>query len=331
MRGREEAEAKIQNMIETEMLPELPTFITEWYYRLKGKGLTMKTCRSYLYTASLFFKSTGLPLDSKISDIQPSMITKYFGDIQYKVSESGERIRTSESYRKATYFELNDLFNYHLMVGNISRNHMSLVEPKKKRIEDNVKRYHLTADDFRAILEEANISGNSEFLKVRNKAILAVFLSTGMRRSALCQINVEDVDIKNAKLYAIDKGEKPFTYKLTESVLNALMDWIYVRNSVYCKTDALFVSRTGMRMDGSNVFDVVKQSTQNALGYSISPHKLRAACCTALYEETHNIKLVSKRLKHGSIKTTERYVVDNDDDEEKAADILEQYMNATTG
>ena len=325
MQGRIELEEKIKNTIENEMLPTLPNFIVEWYYSLKGTGLTMKSCKDYLYKASLFFKSTNLPIDCDIADITPVMITKYFSDIQYKTNSSGEKVRTSNSYRNTVWYALNSLFNYHVNVKHITNNYMSIVKPKKGASQDIIKRYELSADDFALMLSDENIPGKTEALKVRNKAILTLLMTTGMRREALCQINIHDISEVDDKyvLTVLDKGEKEHTYKLSVSVLEALIDWLYIRKSYAKNTDALFITSRGTRITSDAIYNLVENNTKLALGYSLSPHKIRAGYCTILYEQTKDIEFVCNSVGHSQLDTTKRYIHSKIDDKEKASNIME--------
>ena len=69
---------------------------------------------------------------------------------------------------------------------------------------------------------------------------------------------------------------------------------------------------------------MVSSITKKALGYEMSPHKLRSGFCSILYKETKDLELVRRIVGHASSITTQRYIVINDDDKEKALKCLER-------
>ena len=251
------------------------------------------------------------------------MISAYFSKIQYTESLAGDKIRTSDSYRNTTWFALNNLFKYHEEAGNISHNFMKIAKPKAK--SDPIKpKYQLTADDFSKMLQK--IPGKNPFVRTRNKAILLVLMTTGMRREALCQIDVDDIDLEKHKIKIIDKGEKEHLYDIESSLEECIKKWLIWRSQVKAQSKALFISMEGERLSSNCIYNMVQEDTYNALGKKLSPHKIRAGYCTILYSQTHDIEFVRRAVGQANVSTTQRYIVTDGKEKERAAKILQELI-----
>ncbi len=327
MDGRTEAEIKVQNRILSCIIPYVPQYVTDWYHALVAKGLTMKTIYAYMKAVESFLSFSYLDTHSSVTDITQVMITNYFASIQYKTKLGGERIRTSNAYRKQVWEALYNFFKYHITIRNLPndyKEYMELVKPLKSR-DDNVKRYRLTINDFNRIL--ACTPGENMTIRCRNRLIISLFMSTGMRCSALCQINLEDINMEEKTIKVIDKGEKEHIYKITPDVESRLLAWRLYRSKYFPDNSALFINTVQKnRLSTKAVADIVKKATKKALGKELSPHKLRAGFCTILYEETHNLLYVSKEVGHADISTTSLYI-DLDEEAERGSDVIGRLLS----
>lgn len=90
------------------------------------------------------------------------------------------------------------------------------------------------------------------------------------------------------------------------------------------KIDALFISNQKKRVSVKCIVRIVERYSLEGLGYSISPHKLRAAFCTILYNDTKDVEFVRRAVGHTCIETTLRYIADDDSARQEAADRLER-------
>ena len=149
---------------------------------------------------------------------------------------------------------------------------------------------------------------------------------TGMRETALTEINMNDIDFINGTVKIIDKRHKTHVYKMNRAIRESLEDWIADREEKLAgqKIDALFISNQKKRVSVSCVVQIVKKYSLEGLGYSISPHKLRAAFCTILYNDTKDVEFVRRAVGHTCIETTLRYIADDDSARSEAAERLER-------
>ena len=251
--------------------------------------------------------------------------------IEQTVDSKGNVKETSFSYRKQIHSILNSFFEYLRKKKIITENPMDCIERPTSR--DVVKRVPLDVDHLNCILEsvdKADVGIRCKKWKIRDKAILTLFMMTGIRRAALTEINLEDLNFTLKTITVIDKRHKTHIYKMNNQLETALRDWIEDRGQKIAdiKTDALFISEKKKRISEEAVRDVVKKYSRVALGREreISPHKLRGAFCTILYEQTKDIEFVRRAVGHNNIETTQRYIVDDNRAKDEAAYIMENIL-----
>lgn len=327
LQGRLETENQIEDGV-LKKLSEMPIYVQSWYYSLRAQDVSIKSCRDYLNKINHFL----LYLNEDISKVELKEMTdfelsRYFISIQTKKDKNDKLIKTSDSYRNTVWFALNNFFEYQLKVGNIKKNYMPLVKPKKNKSKSKSKsnKAYLSSNDFKKML--CFIPGESEIIKKRNKAILLLYMTTGMRRDALRQINISDIESGN-HLVVIDKGEKTQIYDLNKETINAINDWLVVRSELLHNNinDALFLTYQGKRISGNAIYNMVTETTETALGKKLSPHKLRGGLCSILYEQTHDLEFVRKAIGHENISTTEIYIKTKDDERHIASQIMENLL-----
>ncbi len=155
-----------------------------------------------------------------------------------------------------------------------------------------------------------------EKTKLRDKAILIVFLTYGLRLSELQQLNVSSFNFSRGEFKIYRKRGKESIMPLNNSVTAVIHD--YIDNERKPDTeipeesrDALFLSLQGKRMTERQIRELVKKYTSIALnttrksGYS--PHKLRATAATSLIGRGNSIFDVAALLDHEQVTTTQLY------------------------
>lgn len=324
MQGRIEVEEKLEKSI-TQKLENMPSFASEWYYVLRARGVTIKSCRNYVYALDNFLSTMKYNDQVKVSDISSKDLTKYFTTIQYKTNHNNNKERTSDAYRNMVWFALNNFFEYQCKIGTIPKNHMEIVKPIKNNTDNQKKKPMLNANDFKKMLN--NVPGNESTICKRNKAILLLYMTTGMRRDALCQMNISDIDFNNLEITIIDKGEKVHVYKMEYKTMVAISEWLALRENIpHDATNALFITYQGKRMTGNAVYNMITDCSRAAFGISISPHKLRSGLCSILYTQTHDIEFVRKAIGHSKVTTTQRYIVTDGNEKTMASQIIGELL-----
>lgn len=324
MNGRLAKELQIENSIHKK-LKEMPEYVAAWDMNMKASRKSAATRRDYVYKIHSFLSSINADVNEvKVEQFNEAIVTGYFTSIQIK-EVNGNVTYTSDSYQQTVWSCLNSFFDYLYQRGLAKQNYVLMIQrPKNKDLERiNEHRILLDSDDFRRIVtcvdDEENLTRRN-----RDRAILILFMNTGMRKTALSNIMMEDVDFKERQLTVVDKGNKRHHYVLNDSVCAALREWLEVRDA-FDKgkaDDHLFLSDHGNGMSGTTMYDVVAKYTERALGKRISPHKLRSGFCSILYNATGDIEFVRRAVGHASSQTTQRYIVTNGEEKKKASDIM---------
>jgi site-specific recombinase XerD len=147
--------------------------------------------------------------------------------------------------------------------------------------------------------------------KVRDVAILTLFLGTGIRISELVGLNIEDIDFSINGFKITRKGGNQVVLYFSDVVRKALIQYIEERNNNK-KTpkdeSALFLSLQNKRIGVRAVEKLVKKYSSVVTPLKkITPHKLRSTYGTNLYRETQDIYIVADVLGHKDVNTTKRH------------------------
>lgn len=320
MTGREEYEFKKQRKIDN-LLSKHPAYLSS-YHGFISMNKSYDTRYNYLLTIVDFMNKTR----KGIKDLNMDDFTVYLANI---VSTK------SSSYGIRAHAALKLFGKYLYASHHLSYNPMEYVErPKYKETNEMIKKREigfLDKDEIQQLKQNVLTGvgnkyavGRQDPFKYRDMLIILMFLSTGMRCSALTRIDIKDVDVEKSKVYVYDKGDKPYEFKLPTEVMEYYDRWIRTRKQMFpnVQTDALFIGRTGNRIPSGNVADIVKKYSANIKGKHITPHKLRATFGTQLYNATGDIYFTQQCMHHNSPKTTELYIRGQKANTDKAADIM---------
>lgn len=164
----------------------------------------------------------------------------------------------------------------------------------------------------------------NEHTKLRDLAILTLFLGTGIRVSELVGLNVADIDFSINGFLVTRKGGSQAILYFPEEVADVLKRYIAQRREQTAlpgHEDALFLSLQNKRMSVRAIQIMVKKYAALAapLKQHLSPHKLRATFGTNLYHETGDIYVVADVLGHSDVNTTRRHYAAMSDDRRRLA------------
>lgn len=326
MKGRLEHSLQKRNEIK-QILEDAPVCMTDYYYQLQSSAEPV-TCSIYLRRIRHCLNY----IDKDVSDITVTDIGRYFESIEYKTGKDGEREATSQSYKQLTWTVLNQFFGYCEQRNLIEQNPVAMIKRSKK--VDKIERISLSVEDLNKILQaredEAKLKGGqSAAWKERDLLILYIFMNTGIRKTAITEINLEDIFLDEHRLVVTDKGNKTQDYFLTPELEELLQQWLTKREELLAgrKCDALFITRNLTRINGKAVYRMVEKYSKEALGYSISPHKLRGAFITLYYEACgHDIDATRQAVGHCNIATTSRYIAQKNNNRVAAAKFMSSQL-----
>ncbi len=148
-----------------------------------------------------------------------------------------------------------------------------------------------------------------DVLAVRDRALMELLYSSGLRLSELVGLDVKDVDRRQQQVRVIGKGNKERYVPVGRMALEAVQEWIYQRGALvaYGET-ALFVSKRGTRLHPRSVQQRLNHwRLQQGLDQHVHPHKLRHSFASHMLESSGDLRAVQEMLGHADISTTQIY------------------------
>lgn len=166
----------------------------------------------------------------------------------------------------------------------------------------------LTVDEIDSILQVIDLS---VALGQRNRAMIEMLYSCGLRVSELVNLRISDLYLESEYISVIGKGDKQRLVPISQRAIHEIDNWMIDRNAISVQRgeeDILFLNRRGARLTRYMVFRLVKYYAALAgVKKSISPHTFRHSFATHLLEGGANLRAIQEMLGHKSILTTEIY------------------------
>ncbi|HEX2493045.1 MAG TPA: tyrosine recombinase XerC [Steroidobacter sp.] len=148
-----------------------------------------------------------------------------------------------------------------------------------------------------------------ESLSVRDKAMMELFYSSGLRLSELVGLDMGDVDLADRTVRVLGKGAKTRIVPVGRYAAQALAVWLKERATLAVQEEtALFVSRRGERLSRRMVQErIAGWAKRTGLGVHVHPHMFRHSFASHLLESSHDLRGVQELLGHANIATTQIY------------------------
>lgn len=145
----------------------------------------------------------------------------------------------------------------------------------------------------------------------RNRAIIEVLFSCGLRVSELVNLKLSNLYLEEQYVRVMGKGSKERLVPISERAICELGSWFADRNLLNIKTgeeDYVFLNRRGAHLTRTMILIMIKRQAEEAgIRKTISPHTLRHSFATALLEGGADLRAIQALLGHESIGTTEIY------------------------
>ena len=145
----------------------------------------------------------------------------------------------------------------------------------------------------------------------RNKAIIEVLYSCGLRVSEMLNLKISDIFFDEQFITVVGKGYKQRLVPISQSAIKYINFWLEDRDKLNIKKgceDFVFLNHRGGQLSRIMVFNIIKDLAAKAeINKTISPHTLRHSFATHLLEGGANLRDIQEMLGHKSILTTEIY------------------------
>lgn len=219
------------------------------------------------------------------------------------VSLVDEQISNRSINRKIS--ALNSYYKFQLKVGDIKNNplskHKALKTSKKIQIPFSEAEVSTVLNDFEF---------DASFEGVRNKLIIELFYSTGIRRIELIEIQLNQIDLSNQTLKVIGKRNKERIIPLIDSVSESIRNYLTIRKTLenISDTNHFFLTQKGVKIYETLVYRIINDYFSLASSkVKKSPHILRHSFATHLLNQGADLNAVKELLGHSSLAATQVY------------------------
>lgn len=265
-------------------------------YLLLERSLSDNTLKSYsadVQKLLTYFSDKNINYkEAKLQDFQSFLV--FLNDLGIASTSQARIISGVKSF-----------YNYLLSEDIINDDPTQLLEmPKLSRYLPTVLSVE-EIDMLKSVIDLSKADGQ------RNKAMIEVLYSCGLRVSELINLKLSNIYAKEGFIQVFGKGSKQRLVPISETALNEISMYMLDRNSWDIKPgqgDFLFLNQRGSHLSRQTVFNVIKKSAADAgIKVVISPHTLRHSFATHLLEGGADLRVIQELLGHESILTTEIY------------------------
>jgi integrase/recombinase XerC len=238
------------------------------------------------------------------------LISPENGDIDFlNMDETPVRVFISKLYKKNKKVSISrkiasvrTFFEFLIRRGEMKSNSAKLVPSPKgeKRLPT-----FLTVDEVVKLVEAP---GSDNAYESRDRAILELLYSCGLRVSELVGINLNDLDLESMSVKVLGKGNKERLVPLGSKASSAIKIYLIQRLDLKPKEDYLFVNSRGGRLTTRSIDRIIKKyAAISGIPKNISPHVLRHTFATHLLGGGADLRAIQEMLGHKSLSTTQRY------------------------
>jgi len=255
------------------------------------KGLSLRTIKWYEYVLNEFRKYVEEPLEN----ITKETIQNYL------------LLLKDKGFKKTTlanrYRGLRAFFNYLAEEEIIFVNPIQGVKPPKlPKVFPNC----LSDEEVDKLIKALK---GSSWHQVRNRAIVLLFLETGIRLRELRELKLRDINLSRHEIKARGKGEKERIVFFGRRVLEALKKWLSVRGGILTVDEPLFITQDGLPMKDRHIERIVSKAAKKAgITKRVSPHTLRHTFATLFIKNGGDVFTLQRLLGHSDVSTCMIYV-----------------------
>ncbi|MEM8593923.1 MAG: tyrosine recombinase XerC [Pseudomonadota bacterium] len=154
-----------------------------------------------------------------------------------------------------------------------------------------------------------------DWVSVRDRAMLELLYSSGLRLSELVNLSFSDLEMSNQQVRVLGKGKKVRLVPVGQYAMRALTEWISVREQPFAQSkkiivdeQSVFISQRGTQISPRNVQKRLEIHSQRmSMSQRVHPHKLRHSFASHMLESSGDLRAVQELLGHSDLSTTQIY------------------------
>lgn len=281
-----------------ELMDTLDSILSRYHHHLASeKRYSPRTVTSYerdLHDFIQWLEKQAADADISLYSVQTWQIRHWISQLHRKGLSGKSLQRKLSSIRRCYRFLLREGLVEHNPVVDVQSPKQARKLPDTLDAETLDRLLDIDADDT---------------LAVRDRALMELLYSSGLRLSELAGLDVQDVDYRQQQVRVLGKGNKQRDVPVGRMALDALQVWLKQRGllAAYGET-ALFVSKRGTRLHPRSIqFRLSHWRLQQGLEQHVHPHKLRHSCASHMLESSGDLRAVQEMLGHADISTTQIY------------------------
>ena len=207
---------------------------------------------------------------------------------------------------------LRAFYKYGLRAGKIQANPAEMIQTLK------TEKYMPTFLSVDEMFDLLDAKSENSALGLRNRAMLEVFYSSGLRLSELAGLDLADIDFSQKLLKVRGKGRKERIVPIGDPAIKAVREYLEKIGEIKKDTKRevfkrpLFLNSRGERITTRSIARIVNEATsKSGIGRKISPHALRHSFATHLLNAGADLRSIQELLGHKSLSTTQKYTAVN--------------------
>ena len=273
------------------------------------RGYASRTLQTYRQQLGLVANSQANTASQSIADdgVTFSWHSQTESSLQHYLANGRRRGLSARSLALAVA-ALRGLYRYLQQQQQVTDNpaqYLTVPKPKQK-LPKNL--------DIDALQHLLSFDSSSDVLACRDKAMLELFYSSGLRLAELVGSNINDIDWREKLIRERGKGSKERQIPIGSVALNALQHWLSQRHLLLGDATpqqdhhALFLSKQQQRISARQVRQRVNHwAKQQGLGQQLHPHMLRHSFASHLLQSSSDLRAVQDLLGHANVSTTQVY------------------------
>lgn len=264
-----------------------------------SRGLQPMTVETYSRVLDKFEEYVKKRLSSK----DPNLVT--FEDICTYIGYSREARGHGCATVNQTLVIIKQFYQCAVSYNLLTPNENPMRRPLK------IKKPHEVAGDVLSLNEINSLTSAPDprtVVGIRDRAVLLLLCTTGIRASECAEVRVKDIDLINRQLRVLGKGGNERRVNLKNEVVEAIKNYLECLSTPKKET-YLFRVRTGKHLNRWRIYERVRFYLKKARIFkNISPHRLRHSFATEMIKSGTDLHVLRELLGHRSISSTIRYV-----------------------